>query len=151
MLSRGILASVARLAYQVPEANKSNQTIIVMILMELKYVTPPPLWELPPSIPPTLKKTTSYSIIEHMIGLIVSSMPSLPAFVQHLRGGVPSSSTLFEPFPRSNRRRGGAAIWLDGPGLIHTSNGRYEELTELKEKKGTPTEREGLEQFVGEM
>lgn len=33
------MASVARLGYQVPEAKKPNQTIIVMILTELKYAT----------------------------------------------------------------------------------------------------------------
>ena len=35
----GVLASLARLGYQVPEAKKPNQTIIIMILSELKYVT----------------------------------------------------------------------------------------------------------------
>ena len=32
----GVLASLARLGYQIPEAKKPNQTIIVMILSELK-------------------------------------------------------------------------------------------------------------------
>ena len=37
---RGLLASVARLGYQIPEAKKPNATIIVMIVSELKYATP---------------------------------------------------------------------------------------------------------------
>lgn len=37
---RGLLASVARLGYQIPEAKKPNSTIIVMIVSELKYATP---------------------------------------------------------------------------------------------------------------
>lgn len=35
----GVLASLARLGYQVPEAKKPNQTIIIMVLSELKYAT----------------------------------------------------------------------------------------------------------------
>ena len=37
VLYSGVLASLTRLGYQIPEANKPNQTIIIMILSELKY------------------------------------------------------------------------------------------------------------------
>ena len=37
----GLLASIARLAYQIPEANQPNKTMIVMVLLLLKYVTIP--------------------------------------------------------------------------------------------------------------
>ena len=36
-LFSGVVASVARLGYQIPEAKKHNQTIIVMILSLMKY------------------------------------------------------------------------------------------------------------------
>ncbi len=35
--SRGLLASIARLAYQIPEADRPNKTMIVMVLLLLKY------------------------------------------------------------------------------------------------------------------
>ena len=40
MMCRGVAASVARLGYQIPEANEPNQTVIVTILSLLKYVIP---------------------------------------------------------------------------------------------------------------
>ncbi|KAF6218247.1 hypothetical protein HO133_006209 [Letharia lupina] len=145
--SLGVLASVARLGYQIPEAKKPNQTIIVMILTEL-------------------------NIVEHMVGLIVSSMPSLPAFVRHLHGAAPSTSTWFEPLsqrenkrssersvlwfkrsPNPDRGRGGAGMGLDDPSLLYSANSGhgdagYEELTDLEGQKGTQTKREGLEEFM---
>ena len=35
----GLLASIARLAYQIPEADQPNKTMIVMVLLLLKYVS----------------------------------------------------------------------------------------------------------------
>lgn len=35
----GVLASVARLGYQVHEAKRPNQTVIIMILSMLKYAS----------------------------------------------------------------------------------------------------------------
>ena len=104
-----------------------------------------------------------------MIGLIVSSMPSLPAFVRHLHGSAPSTSIVFESgsppgikkplkisghwFGRSqkpDRRRGGGGIGLDDPSLLYSADGRdgdagYEELTDLEGQTGMQTKREGLE------
>lgn len=145
--SLGVIASVARLGYQIPEAKKPNQTIIVMILTEL-------------------------NIVEQMIGLIVSSMPSLPAFVRHLRGGAPSTSISFEPLsqrgtkktsdtsvlwfkrsPKPDHGRRGAAMGLDDPSLLYSGNSGhgdagYEELTDLGGQKGMQTKRVGLEGFM---
>ena len=104
-----------------------------------------------------------------MIGLIVSSMPSLPAFVKHLRGGTPSTSVSFEPlsqrslqkkakynvhrFTRSSKQvggRDGAGMRLDDPSLLYSAGSRhedagYEELTDLEGQKGLHTQRERLE------
>ncbi|KAK0513519.1 hypothetical protein JMJ35_004505 [Cladonia borealis] len=55
----GVLASVARLAYQVAEANQPNQTIITMILSLM-------------------------DVAEQFIGIVVSCMPILPAFLRHI-------------------------------------------------------------------
>ena len=164
------MASVARLGYQIPEANKPNQTIIVMILSELKYATPLTLQSL--AFQSHANKATRYSITEHMIGLIVSSMPSFPAFVRHLRGIAPATSISFEPWnQRGNRKtseksllwlkrslnpdRGtlGTGVGLDDPSLLHSANNghgdaRYEELTDLEGQKGMQTKREGLEGFM---
>ena len=111
-----------------------------------------------------------YSLTEHMIGLIVSSMPSLPTFVKHLRGGTPSTSVSFEPlsqrnftkkeksnlprFTRSSKQvgggRDGAGMRLDDPSLLYSAgskhgDARYEELTDLEGQKGLGTRRERLE------
>ncbi|CAD6590843.1 MAG: hypothetical protein ASARMPREDX12_004751 [Alectoria sarmentosa] len=143
--SLGVLASVARLAYQIPEAKKPNQTIIVMNLMEL-------------------------NVVEHMIGLIVSSMPTLPAFIHHLRSGPTSTPASFEPrgqhgirktseisvlwFKRSSkpgRGRGATGTGLDDPSLLYTANSGYLELTDFEGQKGMPTKRDRLEGFTGGM
>ncbi|CAF9942378.1 hypothetical protein IMSHALPRED_003648 [Imshaugia aleurites] len=138
--SLGVLASVARLGYQIPEAKKPNQTIIVMILSEL-------------------------NIVEQMIGLIVSSMPSLPAFLRHLHGAAPSTSVAFDPLgqrgsqkssgrsvlwfkesPKPDRDRNGADSRLDDPSLLYSANSGYEELADLEGQRGMPTKREDLEE-----
>lgn len=142
----GVLASLARLGYQIPEAKKPNQTIIVMILSEL-------------------------NIVEHMFGLIVSSMPSLPAFVRRLQGVPSSTSISFDPlsqrglkkksetsvlwFKRSarpDRGRSRTGVGLDNPSLLYSANSGhgdsgYEELTDLEGQKGAQTKRGGLEGF----
>ena len=95
-----------------------------------------------------------------MIGLIVSSMPSLPAFINHLRGGTPSTSLSFGPLSqrglkhktktnalrrtrslKRDRIRSGAAVGLDDPSLLYSANSGhgdagYEELTDLEGQKG---------------
>ena len=96
-------------------------------------------------------------------------MPSLPAFVRHLRGAAPSTSISFEPLsqrgikkasdtnmlwfkrsPKPDRGRHGAGMGLDAPSLLYSGNNGhgdagYEELTELEGQKGMQTKREGLE------
>ena len=72
------MASVARLAYQIREANQANQTIIVMILLLLKYSS---LYQL---LSQRLTVDTPDSIAEQFIGIIVSCMPLLPTFVRHI-------------------------------------------------------------------
>ena len=108
-----------------------------------------------------------------MIGLIVSSMPSLPAFVNHLRGGPPSVSVSFEAmsqrglkktsktkalrFTRSSKQdrgRGGVGLGFDDPSLLYSANSGngdsgYGELTDLEGQKGVQTERERLEGLTG--
>ena len=131
-------------------------------------------WELPwlLIIPTHADKAAPYSIVEQMIGLIVSSMPSLPAFVRHLRGGAPSTSISFEPLsqrgtkktsdtsvlwfkrsPKPDHGRRGAAMGLDDPSLLYSGNSGhgdagYEELTDLGGQKGMQTKRVGLEGFM---
>lgn len=105
-----------------------------------------------------------------MIGLIVSSMPSLPAFVHHLHGGAPSTSISFEPLsrinktsdtsvlgfkrsPKPDRGRHGAGMGLDDPSLLYSGNSGhedagYEELTDLGGQMGMQTKRDGLEGFM---
>lgn len=116
--------------------------------------------------------TAPYSIVEQMIGLIVSSMPSLPAFVRHIRGGAPSPSISFEPLsqrgnkktsdnsvlwfkrsPKPDRRRHGTGVGLDDPTLLYSGNSGhgdagYEELTDLEGQKRLQTKREGLEKIM---
>ena len=112
-----------------------------------------------------------------MIGLIVSSMPSLPAFVNHLRGRTPSTSVSFVDttnssslhkdsktqafrFTRSSKRNRGAGSddHDDDPPFLHHvadsggyGNAGYEELTELEgqQKPGLQTKREKLEGLMG--
>lgn len=107
-----------------------------------------------------------------MIGLIVSSMPSLPAFVRHLRGIAPATSISFEPWnqpgsrktseksllwlkrsPKPDRGTLGTGVGLDDPSLLYSANSGhgdagYEELTDLEGQKGMQTKREGLEGFM---
>lgn len=98
----GVLASLARLGYQIPEAKKPNQTIIVMILSELKYV---PFLSTSFPLCTHADEAAPYSIVEHMIGLIVSSMPSLPAFVRHLQGVPSSTSISFDPLSQRGLKK----------------------------------------------
>lgn len=142
-----------------------------MILSELKYTPPLPSLEAPP-LPTHADQGSLHSIVEQMIGLIVSSMPSLPAFVRHLRGGTPSTSVSFEQSsqrgikktseisvlwfkrsPKADRGRSGAGMGLDDPSLLSSANSGhgdagYEELTDLEGQKGMQTKREGLEGFM---
>ena len=72
-------------------------------------------------------ETAHYSILEHMVGLIVSSMPNVPAFINHLRGGTLSKAIVFEPLSqrverKPNRRPGGAHMGLDDPSLLYSAN-----------------------------
>ena len=110
-----------------------------------------------------------------MIGLIVSSMPSLPAFFKQLRGGTPSTSVSFEPLGQRSSKtkaksngarvtrgskqaggRDGAGIRLDDPSLLYSATSRhvdagYEELTDLEGQKGLhTTQRERLERVRGD-
>lgn len=83
-----------------------------------------------------------------MIDLIVSSMPSLPAFINYLRGGAPPTSVSFEPLSQRGlkksskypRGHGRAGMGLDDPSLLDCAKGAhgdagYEELTELEGQK----------------
>lgn len=81
-----------------------------------------------------------------MIGLIVSSMPSLPAFVRHLRGIAFSKSTLPIQFSRPDRGRDQPRMGLDDPN--YSANSGYWELTDLEGQKELPTKRDGLEESV---
>ena len=72
-----MLASVARLAYQVTEANQANQTIIVMILSLMKYASLHRVFN------HRLTANTPSSVGEQFIGIVVSCMPILPAFLRH--------------------------------------------------------------------
>lgn len=56
----GLLASIARLVYQIPEADQPNQTRVVMILSLLNAG-------------------------EQFIGIVVSCMPVIPAFYRHIK------------------------------------------------------------------
>ena len=90
-----------------------------------------------------------------MIGLIVSSMPSVPAFVNHLRGGAPPAAVLLEPLSqrvrrKPDRRADGAHVGLDDPSLLCSANNGHwdtmcEEMADLEGQDGTQTMREGLE------
>ena len=73
-----MLASVARLVYQVPEANQANQTIIVMILSLMKYASLHHVFN------PRLTASALNSVAEQFIGIVVSCMPILPAFLRHI-------------------------------------------------------------------
>ena len=73
-----MLASVARLAYQVAEANRANQTIVVMILSLMKYA------HLYHVINDRLTTNVPNSVAEQFIGIVVSCMPLLPAFLRHI-------------------------------------------------------------------
>ena len=116
---------------------------------------------------PTLTKLNP-SLAEHTIGRIVSSMPSLPAFIKHLRhGGAPSASVLFESLSqrdemkkkkkkkkKPDRRPGGAHMELhDDRSLLYSANGghwdaRCEEMTDSQELDSTHLRREGLEESI---
>ena len=94
-------------------------------------------------------ETAPNSIIEHMVGLIVSSMPSVPAFIKHLRGGTLPTAILFEPLSqrverKPNRRPGGAHMGLDDPSLLYSANSGHletgrEEGTDLEGQNGIQT------------
>ena len=94
-----------------------------------------------------------------MIGLIVSSMPSLPAFVRHLRGGVSSTSISFDLLAKRSSKKsakpdrgpGGGGMGLDDPSFLHSVNNGYEELTDLEGQKGMQTKREDLEGSMNNM
>ena len=73
-----MLASVARLAYQAAFVNKSNQTIISMILSLMEY---PSLCHV---VHPQLIANAFNSVAEQFIGIVVSCMPILPAFLRHI-------------------------------------------------------------------
>ena len=90
-----------------------------------------------------------------MVGLIVSSMPSVPAFINHVRGGAPPKAISFEPLSqrvkrKPNYRRGGAHMGLDDPSLLYSANGGHsdtgcEEGTDLEGHNGIRAKRGRLE------
>ena len=105
-------------------------------------------------ITPTLTKPNLDSLAEHTIGLIVSSMPSVPAFIKHLRGGAPSASVPFEALSqrdkkKPDRRPGRAHMGLHDRSLLYSANSghwdaRSEAITHSEEQTGRQTRREGL-------
>ena len=73
-----MLASVAQLAYQVAEANQPNQTIITMILSLMEYASLHHVFN------PRLTANAPNSVTKQFIGIVVSCMPILPAFLRHI-------------------------------------------------------------------
>ena len=103
----GVLASLARLAYQIDGRNKPNQSIAIMVVCLLK-------------------------LAEQFIGVIVSCMPILPAFYRHMR----SSGTIFQssmnnyqagigPKPLSESRQGFQPPNHGFPSLVSSRRSRF--------------------------
>ena len=103
----GVLASLARLAYQIDGRNKPNQSIAIMVVCLLK-------------------------LAEQFIGVTVSCMPILPAFYRHIR----SSGTIFQssmnnhqagigPKPLTESRRGIQYANYAFPSLISSRRSRF--------------------------
>ncbi|MCJ1460422.1 hypothetical protein MMC28_010804 [Mycoblastus sanguinarius] len=115
----GVVASVARLGYQIPEAKKHNQTIIVMILSLM-------------------------NIAEQFIGIVVSCMPILPAFyrhvaAQHSQSGSSGSSGLRNNLSSSilGHRKSGSKdskAQPKDPYPLYSTRG-YEELDETEAQR----------------
>ncbi len=88
----------------------------------------------------------------------MSSMPSVPAFINHVRGGAPLAAISFEPLSqrvkrKPNFRPGGAHMGLDDPSLLYSANGGYsdagcEEGADLEGHNGIRAKREGLEESM---
>ena len=86
-------------------------------------------------------------------------MPSVPAFIKHLRGGAASSPIPFEPVSqriikkKSDRRPSGAHMGLNDRSLLYSANSesldsRCEGVTDLEGQDGMHTRREGLEESM---
>ncbi|KAL6712882.1 hypothetical protein ACLMJK_009594 [Lecanora helva] len=142
----GLLASVARLAYQIPEADQPNTTMITMVLLLLNAA-------------------------EQFIGIIVCCMPILPAFYRHIKayhqhhlalfpqqplspsdpssssGGSPTrlkkftTNSFIAPGNDSERRQMMRKSGARDPYPVYSTRG-YEELDELERGKGEGIVRE---------
>ncbi|KAL9125699.1 MAG: hypothetical protein Q9217_005144 [Psora testacea] len=137
--SLGVLASVARLGYQVPEAKRANKTQIVMILLILKYSKSPRRH----LANKEADDGPRCSIAEQMIGIIVACMPVLPALLPHLRGrssqarnsGSNSQSIRKNLTNKVTGYRSTARLsrmQTDDPDLLHND---YEELRDLENRR----------------
>ena len=102
-----VVASLARLAYQIDGMKKPNQSIAIMVVCLLK-------------------------LAEQFIGVIVSCMPILPAFNRHMR----SSCTIFQssmnnyqagigPKPLSESRQGFQQPNYGFPSLVSSRRSRF--------------------------
>ncbi|KAI4270964.1 MAG: hypothetical protein L6R38_006967 [Xanthoria sp. 2 TBL-2021] len=110
--SLGVIASLGRLGYQVHEAKRPNQTVIVMVLSML-------------------------NIVEQMVGIIVACLPVIPPLTRHISEkrsgsgpGSPTNKNLINSF--FARRQGlkvSPALSETGPYSVH---GNYEELGDLE-------------------
>ena len=103
----GVIASLARLAYQIDGRYKPNQSIAIMVVCLLK-------------------------LAEQFIGVSVSCMPILPAFYRHLR----SSDTIFQssmnnnqaglgPKPLAENHQGFQSRKHGLPSLVSTRKSRF--------------------------
>ena len=145
-----------------PESNHGAHCFIIEVSTSSQYS--PSIRAL---LAPTLTKPNPDSLAEHMIGLIVSSMPSLPAFIRQLRrGGAPSASVPFEPLSQRDKLKkknekpdrppGEAHLRLyDDRSLLYSANSghwdaRCEETTDSEKRNDIHTSREGLEESMND-
>ncbi|KAI4198431.1 MAG: hypothetical protein LQ350_005291 [Teloschistes chrysophthalmus] len=110
----GVLASVARLGYQIAYASRPNKTIIFVTLLLINAA-------------------------EQFIGICVSCMPILPAFYRHLFSN-PAQSTS-SPYKTSSdkshsRTRGLSASILDHRRRVHAQGGDVGEAYQMYRTKG---------------
>ncbi|KAF7502497.1 hypothetical protein GJ744_005654 [Endocarpon pusillum] len=114
----GVLASVARLAYQAVFARRPNKTIIIVIVLLVNAA-------------------------EQFIGIIVSCLPVLPTFYRHLRSKAAESNSSKSTNPVNRlsasiigRRTGGSKGKPKDPYEIYSTKG-YEEIVAAElERRG---------------
>lgn len=106
----GVMASIARLGYLVPMAQRPNQTVIVMVLL-------------------------IFNIVEQTIGIIVGCMPVLPALYRHLSEHYLSSSSkpsrarlVVNSFFANRAKNSGSRARSDKPSVLTD----YEELDDIE-------------------